>query len=45
MDVDYTIRKNLRKVPNAAPGFVIYHTNYSVTVSPRLCLTEVPEKK
>ena len=45
VDVDYTIRKNLRKVPNAAPGFVIYHTNYSVTVSPRLCLTEVPEKK
>ena len=45
VDVDYTIRKNLRKVPNAAPGFVIYHTNYSVTVSPRLCLTEVPEGK
>lgn len=36
VDVDYTIRKNLRKVPNAAPGFVIYHTNYSITVKPEI---------
>ncbi len=35
VDVDYTVRKNLKKVPNAAPGFVIYHQNWSVTVTPR----------
>lgn len=43
VDVDYTLRKNLRKVPNAAPGFVIYHTNYSITVSPKLLLSEVKD--
>ncbi|MGN8816829.1 Rqc2 family fibronectin-binding protein [Oribacterium sp. HCP28S3_H8] len=40
VDVDYTIRKNLKKVPNAAPGFVIYHTNYSVTVKPAILVKE-----
>lgn len=35
VEVDYTVRKNLKKVPNAAPGFVIYHQNWSVTVEPR----------
>ncbi len=34
VEVDYTLRKNLKK-PNAAkPGFVIYHTNYSMIISP-----------
>lgn len=36
VEVDYTQRKNLKKVPNAAPGFVIYHQNWSVTVEPKL---------
>lgn len=32
--VDYTLKKNLKK-PNGSPlGFVIYHSNYSVVVSP-----------
>ncbi len=32
--VDYTLKKNLKK-PNGSPlGFVIYHSNYSVFVSP-----------
>lgn len=35
VEIDYTVRKNLKKVPNAAPGFVIYHTNWSVTVEPK----------
>ena len=34
VDVDYTIRKNLKKPPKAKPGFVIYHTNYSMTIEP-----------
>lgn len=34
VEVDYTLKKNLKK-PNAAkPGFVIYHTNYSMIISP-----------
>lgn len=40
VEVDYTIRKNLRKVPNQAPGFVIYHTNWSVTVEPKNLMAE-----
>lgn len=42
VEVDYTLKKNLKK-PNASkPGFVIYHTNYSMVISPdisRLNLT------
>jgi len=35
VEVDYTRRKNLRRVTGAAPGFVIYHTNYSMVASPK----------
>lgn len=31
-DVDYTQKKNLKKPPESAAGFVIYHTNYSMTI-------------
>ncbi len=34
VDVDYTQRKNLKKPPKAKPGYVIYHTNYSMTIEP-----------
>lgn len=34
VDIDYTRRSNLRKTPGGAPGFVIYHTNYSMTIEP-----------
>lgn len=34
VDIDYTKRKNLRKVPGAMPGFVIYHEYYSMSISP-----------
>lgn len=34
VEVDYTRRSNLKKVPKGAPGFVIYHTNYSMSISP-----------
>ncbi len=40
VEVDYTFRKNLKKVPNGAPGFVIYHTNYSITVTPGIPLKQ-----
>lgn len=34
VDVDYTVRKNIKKVPGTNPGFVIYHTNYSMSIVP-----------
>ncbi len=36
VEIDYTERKNLRKPPAANPGYVIYHTNYSLTIAPSL---------
>ena len=41
VEIDYIQRKFLKKVPGAAPGFVIYHSNYSLVASPRLALKEV----
>ncbi len=34
VEIDYTERKNLKKPPKAKPGYVIYHTNYSMTIEP-----------
>lgn len=34
VEVDYTRRRNLKKPPQAKPGFVIYHTNYSMMIEP-----------
>ena len=36
VEIDYVEKKQVKKVPGAAPGFVIYHTNYSMVVSPSL---------
>ncbi len=33
-EVDYTTVRQLKKAPGGKPGFVIYHTNWSATVSP-----------
>lgn len=35
VEVDYTQKKNLRKTNGGKPGFVIYHTNYSMMAVPR----------
>ena len=34
VEVDYTDKKHVKKVKGSKPGFVIYHTNYSMVVSP-----------
>ena len=34
VEVDYTKKINIKKPPNAKPGFVIYDTNYSMLVKP-----------
>ena len=45
VEIDYIQRKHIRKVAGGAPGFVIYHTNYSLVAEPKLLLEEVSEKK
>jgi hypothetical protein len=35
VEVDYIQRKNIKKVAGAAPGFVIYHSNWSMIATPR----------
>ncbi len=35
VEIDYTERKNLKKPPQAKPGYVIYHTNYSMMAEPK----------
>ena len=42
VEVDYIQRRFLRKVTGGAPGFVIYHTNYSLMAQPSI---PVPEAK
>ncbi len=34
VEIDYTEKKQLKKPPKANPGFVIYHTNYSMVAEP-----------
>lgn len=41
VEIDYIERKFLKKVTGAAPGFVIYHSNYSLMASPKLILKEI----
>lgn len=41
VEIDYIQKKHVKKVTGAAPGFVIYHTNYSMVAEPKLVLTEL----
>ncbi len=41
VEVDYTLKKNLKKPPQQKPGFVIYHQNYSMTIKPSNKLEQV----
>lgn len=34
VEVDYTLRKNVKKPNGGKPGFVVYYTNYSMAVAP-----------
>lgn len=36
VSIDYTLKKNLKKPNGSAPGFVIYHTNYSMVAKPNI---------
>lgn len=41
VEIDYIQRKHVKKAAGGAPGFVIYHTNYSLMATPGLTLREV----
>ena len=32
IEIDYTLKKNVKKPGGGAPGFVVYYTNYSLTI-------------
>lgn len=34
VEIDYTQKKNVKKPGGAAPGFVVYYTNYSMAIQP-----------
>ncbi len=34
VEIDYLQKKNIKKPNKAAPGFVVYYTNYSLTIAP-----------
>ncbi len=36
VEIDYLERKNVKKPNGAVPGYVIYHTNYSMAIAPDL---------
>lgn len=45
VEIDYIQRKELKKPPKAKPGFVIYHTNYSMMCVPDISgIQEIKEK-
>ena len=33
-EIDYTLKKNVKKPGSGAPGFVVYYTNYSLVIEP-----------
>ena len=43
IEIDYTERKYLKKPPQAKPGYVIYHTNYSMMAAPDNSLKKVED--
>lgn len=43
VEIDYIQRKHVKKAAGGAPGFVIYHTNYSLLADPRKLPEEISE--
>ncbi|MBQ2577325.1 MAG: hypothetical protein II566_08645, partial [Lachnospiraceae bacterium] len=36
LEIDYLQKKNVKKPSGAAPGFVVYYTNYSMMIHPQI---------
>ncbi len=43
VEIDYLERRNLKKPQGAKPGFVIYHTNYSILARPDISALEMAD--
>ncbi|MCD8083917.1 MAG: NFACT family protein [Clostridiales bacterium] len=43
VEVDYIERRHVKKAAGGAPGFVIYHTNYSLMATPECKLEEISD--
>lgn len=41
VEIDYIQRKHVKKAAGGAPGFVIYHTNYSLMAAPEILIHEI----
>lgn len=41
VEIDYIQRKHVKKAAGGAPGFVIYHTNYSLIAVPGILVQEI----
>lgn len=44
IEIDYLQKKNLKKPSGAAPGFVVYYTNYSLMIEPDISGLELLEE-
>ena len=42
--VDYLQKKNVKKPNQSKPGFVVYYTNYSLTIEPDISGIELVEE-
>lgn len=40
VEIDYTLRREVKKTPGGKPGFVIYHQNYSMMAIPNISSIE-----
>lgn len=46
VEIDYTLKKNLKKPAGSRPGFVVYYTNYSLMATPDISgIQEIPDEK
>ncbi len=45
VEIDYTLLKNIKRPNGSMPGYVIYYTNYSMTIKPSIDRVKVWEEK
>ena len=43
VDIDYVRRKEVKKPSGSKPGFVVYYTNYSMSIAPDISTLTLPQ--
>lgn len=43
VEIDYTLKKNVKKPAKAKPGFVVYYTNYSMVISTNISIDSLTQ--